>query len=160
MVEVWMTLVIIFGSEKVSDTDWLFQKRFFTFDESLAQSWSDSQRTDLFLNILLNNWLIGFLKPIASTSIWDWHRWHIRFWKLFKKFLMVLVLQWSSEVDIYLKYLQAVDRMSTKSASSWTRQWRNFVWNRYFTSSERFLFRILQSCLKGICTILSQRKRL
>ena len=39
MVEVWMTLVIIFGSEKVSaGTDWLFQKRFFTFDELLAQS--------------------------------------------------------------------------------------------------------------------------
>ena len=48
MVEVWMTLVTIFGSEKVSGTDWLFQKRFLTFDELLAQSWSDSQRQIYF----------------------------------------------------------------------------------------------------------------
>ena len=59
MVEVWMTLVIIFGSEKVSGSDWLFQK-------SLILIWLS--KTDLFLNIVLNNWLIGFLKPIAKKQ--------------------------------------------------------------------------------------------
>ena len=37
----------------------------------------------------------------------------------------------------YLKYLQAVDRMSTNSTSSWTRKRRNFVWNRYFSLPAR-----------------------
>ena len=57
MVEVWMTLVIIFGSEKVSGTDWLFQKRFFTFDELLANLdlTLNDRLISLFVNIVLNN---------------------------------------------------------------------------------------------------------
>ena len=37
----------------------------------------------------------------------------------------------------YLKYLRAVNRMSTNSTSSWTRKRRNFVWNRYFSLPAR-----------------------
>ena len=68
MVEVWMTLVIIFGSEKVSGTDWLFQKRFFDIWWIISSILIWLSKTDLFLIIVLNYWLISFLKPIAKKK--------------------------------------------------------------------------------------------
>ena len=68
MVEVWMTLVIIFGSEKVSGTDWFTSVEIFHIWWIISSILIWLSKTDLFLNIVLNNWLIGFLKPIAKKK--------------------------------------------------------------------------------------------
>ena len=67
MVEVWMTLVIIFGSEKVSGTDWFTSVEIFHIwwiISSILIWLSKTDKFRFFWNIVLNNWLIDF-KPFC-----------------------------------------------------------------------------------------------
>ena len=68
MVEVRMTLVIIFGSEKVLRYWLVISEEIFHIWWIISSILIWLSKTDLFLNIILNNWLIGFLKPIAKKK--------------------------------------------------------------------------------------------
>ena len=71
MVEVWMTLVIIFGSEKVSGTDWFISEEIFHIWCIISSILTDLTLNDrlisLFWNIVLNNWLID-IKPFCISD--------------------------------------------------------------------------------------------